>query len=501
MAASLETGVTWVMCQQDDAPDPIGIGREEAKIVGLVEFSSGVHINASKRLTCALFGKWDRQIIKPSRPSSSASAPSGTRTLRVTPPQVSAPAEDLPAASAASPPPPSTTLPISSTTPATSTITISSPSPTSIPSPADHFHPLFSYPPPDVTSSPSLPSFTLLDESYMDDSPSSPPDLPSSSTSFQDLLHHIIAQPTFTPSISIPLSSISTIPSPEPFIPPFSPPPPASLAIPIPYTSAPALEHVDLPALADQLYELLAPRLSLLMEASLAPLQQSVAALSARLSSFLTPQAAPPAGCLDPEVSASRQGEMPYEASLHAAVAAASAATDVVSVSASATAAAPATNIFIWTWIDTKLLQYTPASACKVYTKLLCEAVANYCGKVELCRLTEQVVFSNPYKVSQYNHWNSPYIDHDAEIVCEDDILKHEVAGLKSMFHERSQALIDGDLHTGSIMVTTESTQVIDPEFVFYVPMGFYIGAFVGNLIFAFFSQDGHKDDGKDRTV
>ncbi|KAK8941673.1 Methylthioribose kinase [Platanthera guangdongensis] len=99
-------------------------------------------------------------------------------------------------------------------------------------------------------------------------------------------------------------------------------------------------------------------------------------------------------------------------------------------------------NIFIWSWIDTKLLQYTPASA-----------FANYCGNVELCRLTEQVVFSNPYKVSQYNHWNSPYLDHDAEIVREDDILKHEVDGLKSMFRKRSQALIHGDMHTGSIMI------------------------------------------------
>ncbi|KAK8918414.1 putative 12-oxophytodienoate reductase 11 [Platanthera zijinensis] len=85
--------------------------------------------------------------------------------------------------------------------------------------------------------------------------------------------------------------------------------------------------------------------------------------------------------------------------------------------------------------------------------------------------------------------------------VREDDILKLEVAGLKSMFRERSTALIHGDLHTCSIMVTTKSNQVIDPEFAFYVPMGFYIGAFVGNLILAFFSQDGHKDDRKDRTT
>ncbi|KAK8917025.1 Methylthioribose kinase [Platanthera zijinensis] len=129
------------------------------------------------------------------------------------------------------------------------------------------------------------------------------------------------------------------------------------------------------------------------------------------------------------------------------------------------------------------------------------QEVANYCGNAELCRHTGQVVFSDPYRVSQYNRWTSPYLDHDAETVREDDILKLEVAGLKSMFCERSQALIHGDLHTGSVMVTTESTQVIDHEFSFYGPMGFDIGAFVGNLILAYFSQDGHTNNDKDRTA
>ncbi|GMY38556.1 methylthioribose kinase-like [Fagus crenata] len=125
--------------------------------------------------------------------------------------------------------------------------------------------------------------------------------------------------------------------------------------------------------------------------------------------------------------------------------------------------------------------------------------VAEFCGNVELCRLTEQVVFSDPYKVSQYNRWTSPHLDRDAEAVREDNVLKLEVAELKSKFCERAQALIHGDLHTGSVMVTRESTQVIDPEFAFYGPMGFDIGAFVGNLILAFFAQDGHADQVNDR--
>ncbi|CAI8604896.1 unnamed protein product [Vicia faba] len=125
--------------------------------------------------------------------------------------------------------------------------------------------------------------------------------------------------------------------------------------------------------------------------------------------------------------------------------------------------------------------------------------VAEFCGNVELCRLTEQVVFSDPYKVSEYNRWTSPDLDRDAEAVREDNLLKLEVAELKSKFCERAQALIHGDLHSGSVMVTRESTQVIDPEFAFYGPMGFDIGAYLGNLILAYFSQDGHADQANDR--
>ncbi|GAB4852867.1 hypothetical protein Ancab_017064 [Ancistrocladus abbreviatus] len=126
-------------------------------------------------------------------------------------------------------------------------------------------------------------------------------------------------------------------------------------------------------------------------------------------------------------------------------------------------------------------------------------AVAEFCGNVELCRHTAQVVFSDPYKVCQYNHWTSPYLDRDAEAIREDNLLKLEVCQLKSMFCERAQALIHGDLHTGSVMVTHDSTQVIDPEFAFYGPMGFDIGAFLGNLILAFFAQDGHVSHENDR--
>ncbi|KAL3651357.1 hypothetical protein CASFOL_004359 [Castilleja foliolosa] len=128
-------------------------------------------------------------------------------------------------------------------------------------------------------------------------------------------------------------------------------------------------------------------------------------------------------------------------------------------------------------------------------------AAAKYCGNVEMCRLTERVIFSDPYKVSEYNHWTSSYLDEDAKALRDVDILKLEVAELKSIrFCERAQALIHGDLHTSSIMVTKDS-QVIDPEFGFYAPIGFDVGAFIGNLILAYFAQDGHAHEGSDRKV
>ncbi|XP_014519894.1 methylthioribose kinase [Vigna radiata var. radiata] len=120
--------------------------------------------------------------------------------------------------------------------------------------------------------------------------------------------------------------------------------------------------------------------------------------------------------------------------------------------------------------------------------------VAKFCGNSALCRHTEQVVFSDPYQISQYNHWTSPYLDPDAEALRHDNLLKLEIAILKSKFSEQAQALIHGDLHTSSVMVTLESTQIIDPEFAFYGPMGYDIGAFLGNLMLAFFAQDGLVD-------
>lgn len=42
-------------------------------------------------------------------------------------------------------------------------------------------------------------------------------------------------------------------------------------------------------------------------------------------------------------------------------------------------------------------------------------------------------MFSDPYRVSTFNRWTSPYLDDDAKAVREDSALKLEIAELKLM--------------------------------------------------------------------
>ncbi len=64
---------------------------------------------------------------------------------------------------------------------------------------------------------------------------------------------------------------------------------------------------------------------------------------------------------------------------------------------------------------------------------------------------------------------------------------------MQAKFIERSQALLHGDMHTGSLMVTQDTTYAIDAEFAVYGPIAFDVGKFMANLLLAFFALDGHS--------
>jgi 5-methylthioribose kinase len=126
------------------------------------------------------------------------------------------------------------------------------------------------------------------------------------------------------------------------------------------------------------------------------------------------------------------------------------------------------------------------------------EKVAQFINP-ELCKITEDLVFTDPYFDAPTNNFNSK-IRGEVEAIWKDEELKREAAKLKALFMTSAQSLLHGDLHTGSIMVTSSSTKVIDPEFAFYGPMGFDIGAVIANLLLNYAGQEGLTHDEAERA-
>jgi len=110
----------------------------------------------------------------------------------------------------------------------------------------------------------------------------------------------------------------------------------------------------------------------------------------------------------------------------------------------------------------------------------------------DLLHLTEKVIYTEPY-IQHPNNRNNPEIQSVVDTIQSDIEIKLHVSYFKDQFMNNTQALIHGDLHTGSIMVTQERTFFIDPEFAMYGPMSFDVGKYLGNLILGYLCQDGQK--------
>jgi 5-methylthioribose kinase len=111
-----------------------------------------------------------------------------------------------------------------------------------------------------------------------------------------------------------------------------------------------------------------------------------------------------------------------------------------------------------------------------------------------LCKIQEDFVFTNPYMESPENRWN-PAIAADVSAVRAHRPLKLAIADLKEKYMTQGQALIHSDLHTGSIMANATDTRVIDPEFSFFGPMGYDVGAVLSNLMMNFAAHYAHTPD------
>ena len=117
-----------------------------------------------------------------------------------------------------------------------------------------------------------------------------------------------------------------------------------------------------------------------------------------------------------------------------------------------------------------------------------------------MCKITEDLIFTEVWKDHPNNNWTKPYLDHIAENLHNDKNLRRESLIMKESFMMHTEALIHGDLHTGSIMINPVEMKVIDPEFAYYGPMGFDIGAVLGNLVLSYASQEYHAKNQSLRT-
>lgn len=109
--------------------------------------------------------------------------------------------------------------------------------------------------------------------------------------------------------------------------------------------------------------------------------------------------------------------------------------------------------------------------------------VDEFNANTELCKLSEDFVFTTAYMDDETNDNENVANNDDAQELFGDMEFKSKIMELKYKFMTQSDALLHGDLHTGSIMLNESETYVIDPEFAFVGPFGFDIGALVANLV------------------
>ena len=105
----------------------------------------------------------------------------------------------------------------------------------------------------------------------------------------------------------------------------------------------------------------------------------------------------------------------------------------------------------------------------------------------ELCQITEELAFTDPYGNHSRNNV-APALRDAARSLWQNEAIKTAVATLKLQFTSNPQALIHGDLQCSSIFVNDNSVKVTDAEFGCYGPIAFDLGRLIGSLLTVYFS-------------
>jgi 5-methylthioribose kinase len=118
----------------------------------------------------------------------------------------------------------------------------------------------------------------------------------------------------------------------------------------------------------------------------------------------------------------------------------------------------------------------------------------------ELCLVTEDLVFTAPYTDAESNRYDEELAE-IARSLRGDRALRMAAAELRFAFKTRDEALIHGDLHSGSVFVSRHGAKVIDLEFAFFGPFGFDPGLLLANLAMAYLAHDAQGHDAFCATI
>lgn len=117
----------------------------------------------------------------------------------------------------------------------------------------------------------------------------------------------------------------------------------------------------------------------------------------------------------------------------------------------------------------------------------------------ELCKLTEDFIFTFPYMEHESNYSNPQTDEWARQNLRNDSAYKLGILKYKNLFLTKADALLHADLHTGSLMANERETYVIDMEFAFFGPLGFDVGKIIANFLMCATSHL-HRSSNRDYT-
>nr|KAG5702732.1 hypothetical protein BaRGS_003606 [Batillaria attramentaria] len=113
----------------------------------------------------------------------------------------------------------------------------------------------------------------------------------------------------------------------------------------------------------------------------------------------------------------------------------------------------------------------------------------------DIINVTDTYFFNNALTPNMpTNHW-SPLLNDEVEAMQTDDELLRVTKHMQRLFHEKKEALIHGDMHTGSTMVKGKDIRIFDVEFTMVGPCAMDLGVLLANYIFCYFHHIHNPDN------